>query len=83
MITIYTQRDTYRYTARNRYRYTHKEIKSVPKENPPWTFIGRTDTEVETPMFPVTQSGLTEKDPDAGKDWRQKEKGTAEDKIVR
>ena len=62
-----------------------KEIKSFnPKENQPWTFIGRTDAEAEAPIFcpPDAKSRLTGKDPDAGKDWGQKEKRVTEDEIV-
>ena len=48
------------------------------KGNQPWIFIGRTDVEAETPILwpPEVRNWLIEKDPDAGKDWRQKEKGT-------
>ena len=55
-----------------------------PKRNQPWIFIGRTDAEAEAPTLwpPDAKSQLTGKDPDAGKDWRQKEKGPAEDKMV-
>ena len=62
-----------------------KEIKPVnPKENQPWIFIGRTDTEAETRTLwpPDVKNWLIGKDPDAGKDWRQAEKGTTEDEIV-
>ena len=62
-----------------------KEIQPVyPKGNPSWIFIGRTDAEAETPIFwpPVTKNWLIWKDPDAGKDWRQEEKGMTEDEIV-
>ena len=55
-----------------------KEIKSVnPKRNQPWLFIGRTDAEAEAPILwpPDAKSQLIGKDLDAGKDWRQKEKG--------
>ena len=55
-----------------------KEIQPVhPKGDHPWIFIGRTDIEAETPILwlPGAKSWLTRKDPDAGKDWRQKEKG--------
>ena len=47
-------------------------------------FIGRTDAEAETPILwpPDGKSRLTRRDPDAGKDWRQKEKGEAEDEMV-
>ena len=63
-----------------------KEIKPVnPKGNQPWIFIGRTDAEVETPILwpPDAKSQLIGKDPDAGKDWRQEEKGVAEDEMVK
>ena len=62
-----------------------KEIQPVhPKGNQSWTFIGRTDTEAETPILwpPDAKSWLIWKDPDAGKDWRQEEKGTTEDEIA-
>ena len=55
-----------------------KEIKPVnPKENQCWIFIGKTDDEAETPMFwlPDEKSRLIGKDPDAGKDWGEEEKG--------
>ena len=63
-----------------------KEIKPVnPKGNQLWIFIGRTDTEAEPAIIwpPDAKSWLIGKDPDAGKDWRQKEKGEAEDEMVR
>ena len=49
-----------------------------------WVFTGRTDIEAESPILwsPDVKSWLIWKDPDAGKDWRQEEKGTTEDKIV-
>ena len=56
-----------------------KEIQPVhPKENQSWIFIGRTDAEAETPiLWPLdVKSWLVGKDPDAGKDWGQEEKGT-------
>ena len=62
-----------------------KEIKSVnPKRNQPWIFTGRTDTEAEAPILwsPDVKSWLTGKDPFAGKDWRQDEKGTTKDEMV-
>ena len=55
-----------------------KELKSVhPKGNQPWIFIGRTDAEAEAPILwpPDAKSWLIWKDPDAGKDWGQVEKG--------
>ena len=59
-----------------------KEIQ--PKGNQSWIIIGRTDDEVESPILclPDVKNWLTEKDPDAGKDWRQKEKGMAENEMV-
>ena len=63
-----------------------KEIKPVnPKGNQPWTFTGRTDAEAEAPiLWPHdVKNQLIEKDPDAEKDWRQKEKRAAEDEVVR
>ena len=62
-----------------------KEIQPVhPKGNQSWIFIGRTDAEAEAPILwlPDAKSQLIRKDPDAGKDWRQKEKGTTEDEMV-
>ena len=56
-----------------------KDIKLVnPKENQSWTFIGKTDSEAETPVLwpPDAKNWLIWKDPDAGKDWSQEEKGT-------
>ena len=55
-----------------------KEIKPVhPEGNQSWVFIGRTDAEAETPVLwpPHVKSWLIGKDPDAGKDWGQEEKG--------
>ena len=62
-----------------------KGIKPVnPKGNQSWIFIGRTDAEAEAPTLwpPDVKSRLIGKDPDAGKDWRQEEKGMIEDKMV-
>ena len=61
-----------------------KEIKPVnPKVNQSWIFI-RTDSEAEAPIFwpPDAKSHHVGKDPDAGKDWGQKEKGMAEDEML-
>ena len=63
-----------------------KEIKPVnPKGNQSWIFIGRTGAEVEALVLwpPDVKSWLTEKDPDAGKDWGQEEKGATEDEMDR
>ena len=62
------------------------KIKPVnPKGNQLQIFIGRTDAEAEAPILwpPDVKSQLIGKDPDAGKDGRQKEKGVAEDEMVR
>ena len=62
-----------------------KEIKPVhPKGNQSWIFIGRTDAAAEAPILwpPDAKNWLIWKDPDAGKDWRQEEKGTTEDEMV-
>ena len=62
-----------------------KETKPLnPKRNQPWSFIERTDAEAETPILwpPDAKNWLIWKDPDAGKDWGQEEKGTTEDELV-
>ena len=62
-----------------------KEIQPVhPKGNQSWMSIGRTDAEADTPILwpPDLKKWFIGKDPDAGKDWRQEEKGMTEDKIV-
>ena len=55
-----------------------------PKGDQSWVFIGRTDAETETPIFwqPDEKSWLIEKDPDAGRDWGQEEKGMTEDEMA-
>ena len=63
-----------------------KEIQAVnPKGNHSWIFIGRTDAEAETPIIwpPDVKNCLIWKDPEAGKNWKQEEKGTTEDEMVR
>ena len=62
-----------------------KEIKPVnPKGKQPWIFFGRIDAEAEAPILwpPDVKSQLIGKDPYAGKDWGQEEKGAAEDEMV-
>ena len=62
-----------------------KEIQPVhPKGDQSWVFTGRTDAEAETPILwpPHTKSWLTGKDPDAGRDWGEDEKGTTEDEMA-
>ena len=63
----------------------YRGIKPVnPKGNQSWIFTGRTDAETETAILwpPDAKNWLIWKDPDAGKDWRQEEKGTTEDDMV-
>ena len=63
----------------------YKEIKPVnPKGNQFWIFIGRTDAEAEIPIVwpPDVKNWLLAKDPNAGEDWGQEEKGTTEDEMV-
>ena len=62
-----------------------KEAKPMnPKENQLWLFFGRTDVETEAPILwpPETKNELIGKDPDAGKDSRQEEKGMTEDEMA-
>ena len=62
-----------------------KEIKPVnPKGNQSSIFIGRADAEAEVPVLqpPDAKGWLIGKDPDAGKDWRQEEKGETEDEML-
>ena len=62
-----------------------KEIQPVhPKGDQSWVFIGMTDAEAETPVLwpPHAKSWLIGKDPDAGRDWGQEEKGTTEDEMA-
>ena len=63
----------------------YKEIQPVhPKGDQCWVFIERTDAETETPVLwpPHAKSWLIGKDPDAGRDWGQEEKGTTEDQMA-
>ena len=63
-----------------------KEVQPVnPKGNQSWIFIGSTDAEAEAPILcpPDAKDQLIGKDSDAGKDWRQEEKGMTEDETVR
>ena len=63
-----------------------KEIQPVhPKGNQSWIFTGRTDVEAETTILwpPDGKNWFIWKEPDSGKDWRQEEKGTTEDEMVR
>ena len=62
-----------------------KRIKQVsPKGNQSWIFTGRTNAEAEAPVLwpPDAKGQIIGKDPDAGKDWRQEEKGMTEDEMV-
>ena len=63
----------------------YKDINPVhPKGNQLWILIGRTDAEAKAPILwaPDVNSWLIGKDPDAGKDWRQEEKGATRDEMV-
>ena len=55
-----------------------------PRGNLSWIFIGRTDAEAEAPiLWPSdVKNWLIGKDSDAGKDWRQEEKGTTKDEMA-
>jgi len=62
-----------------------KEIQPVhSKGDRPWVFFGRNDAKAETPVLwpPHAKSWLIEKDSDAGRDWKQEEKGTKEDEMA-
>ena len=66
-------------------RLDSKEIQPVhPKGEQSLVFFGRTDAEAETPILwpPDVKNWLIGKDPDAGRDWGQEEKGTTEDEMV-
>ena len=63
----------------------YKEIQPVhPEGAKSWVFIGRSDAEAETPILwpPHVNGWLVGKDPDAGKDWGQEEKGMTEDEMA-
>ena len=63
-----------------------KEIQPVhPEGDQSWVFIGRTDAETEAPKLwpPDGKNRLIGKDPDAGRDWGQEEKGVTEDEMAR
>ena len=62
-----------------------KEIQPAhSKGDQPWVFFGRSDAKAETPVLwpPHVKSGLIGKESDAGRDWRQEEKGMTEDEMV-
>ena len=62
-----------------------KEIRPVHSEgDQPWDFFGRNDAKAETPVLwpPHAKHWLIGKDSDAGRDWRQEEKGTTEDEMA-
>ena len=62
---------------------SHKETQpGHPKGNRSWIFTGRTEAEAPVLWPPDVKNWLIGKDPDAGEDWRQKEKGTTEDEMV-
>ena len=62
-----------------------KEVQPAHSEgDQPWDFFGRNDAKAETPVLwpPHAKSWLTGKDPDAGRDWGQEEKGTKEGEMA-
>ena len=62
-----------------------KEVQPVhPKGDKSWVFIGRTEAKAETPILwpPDAKSWVIGKDSDAGRDWGQEERGTAEDEMA-
>ena len=60
-----------------------KGVKSVnPKQNHPWIFIGRTGAKAPIPWPADAKSQLIGKDPDAGKDWDQEDKGVTDDEMI-
>ena len=61
-----------------------KESQPVHPKDQSWVFIRRTDADAETPILwpPHAKSWLIGKDPDAGRDWGQEEKGTTEDEMA-
>ena len=62
-----------------------KEIQPIhPKGDQSWVFIGTTDAKAKTPVLwpPHAKSWLIGKDPDAGRDWGQEEKGTTENEMT-
>ena len=70
--------------GKNSWEFAGQQGDQTSKGNQPWIFIGRTDAEAERPIFwpPNVRTWLIGKDPDAGKDCRQEEKGTTEDEMV-
>ena len=85
-------RETWRATVHGVARVAHEWVTFTttttqpvpPKGDQSWVFIGRTDAEAETPILwpPHAKSWLIGKDPDAGRDWVQEEKGTTEDEMA-
>ena len=69
-------------TVRNLHNEKEPKVARIQKSHPQYSH--RTDAEAETPMLwsPDVKNWLSGKDPDAGKDWRQEEKGTREDEMV-
>ena len=66
------------------WRERKHDLITSSKGNQSWVFIGRTDAKAETPILwpPHAKSWLIWKDPDAGRDWGQEEKGTTEDEMA-
>ena len=80
--TLWCWRRLLRFSSRSPWT---AEIKPVHRKgNQPWILSGQADAEAEAPILwpPDVKNWLIGKDPDAGKDWRQEEKGTTEDETV-
>ena len=62
-----------------------KEVQPVHRKgDQSWVFTGRTEAKAEAPILwpPDVKTCLIRKDPDAGRDWGQEEKGTTEDEMA-
>ena len=84
MHTLYTEW-IYKVLLYSTGNYIQYPVINHPKGDQSWVFIGRTDAEAATPIFwpPHAKSWLIGKDPDAGKDWGQEEKGMTKDEMAR
>ena len=79
---IFTQLTPYEQGRKSKQQQP-EEIQPVhPKGDQSWMFIGRTDAEAPILWPPDAKNWLTGKDPDAGRDWGQEEKGTTKDEMV-
>ena len=91
LLQLFTQRYVSFISLIHRQKYKQNELEIAPspklvnpKRNQSWIFIRRTNAKAEAPiLWPHdAKSWLIGKDPDAGKDWRQHEKGATEDDVV-